>query len=72
VPFARSRLAEKVPEGQADALPVNARLTGNAVDVVALAGPSHHEKSAVSKRELVPLPILFPPRLLLVYKNVTP
>src|SRR5438552_1750189 len=59
----RSRVSEKVPEGQADALPVNAGLTGNAVDVVALTCPSHHEKGAVSQRELVPAPILFPPRL---------
>src|SRR2546425_1106051 len=63
LPLLRSRLAEKVPEGQTDALPVNARLTGNAVDVVALTGPSHHEKGAVPQGELLPLPILFPPRL---------
>ena len=63
VPHPRSRLTEKEPEGQADPFPLQARLTGNAVDVVALTGPAHHEKGAVSKRELLPPPILFPPRL---------
>jgi hypothetical protein len=52
-----------VPEGQAYPLPLPARLTRDAVDVVALAGPSHHEEGPVSKREIVPLSILFPARL---------
>src|SRR5437660_3778313 len=58
-----SRRPEKSPKGQADALPFRAGLTGHAVNVMALAGPAHHEKGAVAKLEVLPLVAFLPSRL---------
>src|SRR5437867_15459 len=58
-----SRGPQEPPEGQADAFPPDAGLTGHAVHVVALAGSPHHHEGAVSKLEVVPRPVRFPPGL---------